>query len=256
MIVHYAPQGSEEWFQARAGVISGSNFSECRKVVGGLTEQQQVYVDAMRAGHSESKALELAKYKAAPKMTDKVQKALDGEMVGDFSSAAYDYAFKLAVERIAGKSIDGGFQTAYMKRGNDLEPEARMTHESIIMQSVTEVGFVTTDDGKFGASADGFIGDDGGAEYKCFLAPEKVRAFWINFDPSIVMDQVQGGMWITGRKYWDIGMYCPELAPANKELWLKRVERDDDYIELLELDLLRFEKVVTDYENKLRSKAV
>lgn len=251
MLIHNVKQGSPEWFLARAGVVSGSMFAECRKVSGGLTAQQQVYVDAMRSGRTESDALELAKYKAKPK-SETVQRALDGESVGDFTSAAKDYAFKLAVERISKKSLDGGFQTLYMKRGNDLEPFARMAHEAQIMQSVEQVGFVTTPCGKFGASADGFIGAYGGAEYKCFLAPEKLRSFWFEYDPSEVMDQVQGGMWITGRKWWDIGMYCPELEPAGKELWLKRIERDDNYIEQLESDLIRFEKIVTEYELKLR----
>lgn len=252
MIIHNHAQGSPEWFQARAGVITGSMFAECRKVTGGLTEQQQKYVEAILSGKPEKTALDDAGYKSRPK-SETVQRALDGESVGDFSSAAKDYAFKLAVERISQKSLDGGFQTLYMKRGNELEPFARMAHESRIMQSVDQVGFVTTPCGKFGASADGFIGSDGGAEYKCFLAPEKIRSFWFEFDPSEVMDQVQGGMWITGRKWWDIGMYCPELEAAGKELWLKRVERDDDYIELLELDLIKFEKLVTEYELKLRN---
>lgn len=252
MKVHVAPQGSSEWFLARAGVISGSHFTDVRKVSGGLTTQQQIFVGAMRSGKTELEAAELAGYKTTPKRTEKITKALDGEMVGDFTQSAYDYAFKLAIERIAGKSIEDGFQNAYMRRGNELEPEARMLHEQRIMMPVDQIGFVTTDCGRFGASADGFIGDDGGAEYKCFLAPEKVRSFWVDYDPFMVMDQVQGGMWITGRQYWDIGMYCPELEPAGKELWLKRVYRDDNYIESLEEDLFRFEKVVTDYEKKLR----
>lgn len=252
MIIHNVAQGSEEWFAARAGVITGSNFAECRKVVGGLTDQQQIYVTAMLQGRGEAEALSLAGYKSRPR-SETVQRALDGERVGDYSTAAKDYAFKLAVERIGGKSLDGGFQTLYMKRGNELEPYARMAHESRIMQAVDRVGFVTTPCGKFGVSADGFIGDDGGSEYKCFLAPEKLRTFWFDYDPSEVMDQVQGGMWITGRKWWDVGMYCPDLEPAGKDLWLKRIERDDDYIYELEQDLLRFEKLVSEYETKLRA---
>jgi len=41
-------QGSQEWHHARAGAITASMFSEVRKVVDGLTEQQQKYVDAIR----------------------------------------------------------------------------------------------------------------------------------------------------------------------------------------------------------------
>ena len=252
MIIHNAPQGSDEWFLARAGVITASMFAECRKVVGGLNDQQKIYVDAILSGRSEDSAKLLAGYKAAPKGAA-VLAALAGEKVGDHSTAAKDYAFKLAIERISKKSLDGGFQTGYMKRGNELEPFARMLHEARIMQPVTEVGFVTTPCGRFGATADGLINEDGGAEYKCFLAPEKVRAFWVDYDPSEVVDQVQGGMWITGRKWWDVGMYCPDLEPVGKELWLQRVYRDDNYIEQLESDLIDFEKLVSEYEVVLRS---
>lgn len=252
MIIYNVTQGSEEWFSVRAGVISASNFAECRKIVGGLTKQQQMYVTAIKQGCSEDDALSVAGYKSRPK-SEIIQRALDGERVGDYSGAAKDYAFRLAVERISGKSLDEGFQTLYMKRGNELEPYARMAHESKIMHPVEQVGFVTTPCGRFGASADGFIGDDGGAEYKCFLAPEKIRSFWLDYDPSMVMDQVQGGMWITGRKWWDICMYCPELEAAGKDLWMRRIGRDDDYIYDLEQDLIRFEQLVSEYEAKLRA---
>lgn len=86
---------------------------------------------------------------------------------------------------------------------------------------VTQVGMVKTDDGAFGASADSFIGEDGGSEYKCFLSPEKLRAFHIDNDASDVIDQVQGCMWITGRKWWHIGMYCPLLKYVGRQLWLQ-----------------------------------
>lgn len=182
-------------------------------------------------------------------------KLKSGPNKGQPTAAALDYAFKLAVERIGGEPLDGGFETWQMRRGHELEPEARMEHEMQTGLIVERAGFVTTDDGAFGASADGLIGDDGGAEYKCFLAPEKLRAFHIDSDASGIFDQVQGCMWITGRKWWHIGMYCPALAPAGRQLWLGKFERDDNYIEELEQDLWQFKLLVDEYEAKLRSKA-
>ncbi|WP_236693106.1 YqaJ viral recombinase family protein [Pseudomonas sp. 11/12A] len=166
-----------------------------------------------------------------------------------------DYAFRLAVERIGGKPLDNGFETWQMRREHELEPEARMEHEIQTGLMVTQVGLVKTDDGVFGASADVFIGEDGGAEYKCFLAPEKLRSFHIDNDASEIMDQVQGCMWITGRKWWHIGMYCPDLKVVGRQLWWKEFQRDDDYIEKLEEDLCQFKLLVDGYEAKLRSKA-
>lgn len=252
MIVIECEQGSEDWHKARGGRITASMFEAARSRVDGLTAQQKLYVDALLSGKPEAEAREIAEYKAAPK-ADAVKRALAGEKVGRPSDAALNYAFCLAVERISGEPLDNGFQTWQMKRGNELEPMARLEHELQTGLMVQRAGFVTTDDDCFGASADGLIGDDGVSEYKCFLAPEKLRAFHIDNDASGIMDQVQGVLWITGRKFAHIGMYCPALEAVGKQLWLKEFQRDDDYIEELEADLWQFKLLVDEYEAKLRA---
>lgn len=171
---------------------------------------------------------------------------------GEPTAAARDYAFRLAVERISGEPLDDGFETWAMKRGRELEPEARAAHEAHAGVTVEPCGFVTTDDGLFGASADGLILDDGGAEYKCLVSPERLRETLITNDISDYMDQVQGGMWITGRLWWDFCIYCPALAPIGRALSRWRVPRDDNWIEGMEADLIDFERLVTHYETKLR----
>jgi hypothetical protein len=60
-------------------------------------------------------------------------------------------------------------------------------------------------------------------------------------------------MWITGRKWWDFCLYCPALESIGLQLWHRRVERDDNYIEQLEADLIEFEKLVSQNEDSLRS---
>ncbi|WGK60551.1 YqaJ viral recombinase family protein [Halopseudomonas sp. SMJS2] len=178
-----------------------------------------------------------------------------GPNKGEPTKAARDYAFRLAVERISGEPLDGGFETWQMRRGHELEPDARMAHEIRTGLIVQQVGLVKTDDLAFGASADGFIGEDGVSEYKCFLAPEKLRAFHIDQDADGIKDQVQGVLWITGRKWAHIGMYCPALKPVGRELWLGEYERDEEYIEELEQDLWKFKLLVDEYEARLRDKA-
>jgi POT family proton-dependent oligopeptide transporter len=60
---------------------------------------------------------------------------------------------RLALERITGRCLDsGGFQTAAMKRGIELEPEARSMYEAISGRMVSEVGFVASNCGLFGYS--------------------------------------------------------------------------------------------------------
>ena len=209
------PQGSPEWHAARAGVITASNYK------------------LIRAS---------ARLKSGPRK-------------GEFNDKPLDYAFRTAIERISGVPLDEGFETWSMKRGHDLEPDARRAHEQAAGVIVEEVGFVTTDDGRFGCSMDGAIERDGGAEYKCFVSPEKLRDILLHDDWSDVMDQAQGGMWITGRQWWDICLYCPALEPVGRALTFKRVTRDDDFIEALEGDLMEFLILVDEFEAKLRTRA-
>lgn len=244
-------QGSPEWHKARAGVITASMFKVARERVGGLTDQQQKYVDAIRAGKSPDEAKELAEYKSKPRPTETMERAIQGLPIGDFSEAAKNYAFRLAVERISGEPLDEGFSTWQMKRGQELEPEARRRHEEEAGVLVDRAGFVTTLDGLFGASADGLIGSSMGSEYKCLVSPEGLRNILIHDDISEFIDQVQGCMWITGRDEWHFGLYCPALALAGLDFTFKVVDRDDNHIEAMEQDLMQFLGLVNTFHAKL-----
>lgn len=253
MIILTCDQGSPEWHRARAGVITASMFATARKRVGELDERQLAYVDGVQSGLDEKVAAKAAGYAAAPKAAG-IAKALRGEPVGDYSEEAKNYAFRLAIERISGEPLDEGFETFAMRRGHELEPLARAEHEVQSGLIVQRAGFVLSEDG-FGCSADGLIGSDGGSEYKCFINPEKLRAFHIDNDASEVFEQAQGCMWITGRQWWHIGLYCPALAPVGKQLWWRRFERDDAFIEKMRDDLLAFRSMVDQFEQDLKREA-
>ena len=180
------------------------------------------------------------------------QRLKSGKSAGDFTEAAKNYAFRLAIERISCVPLDEGFETWQMKRGHDLEPKARERHEMEAGVLVQRAGFVTTDDGLFGASADGLIGEDGGSEYKCLVSPEGLREVLLADDISEFIDQVQGCMWITGRAWWHFALYCPALESIGKDLHWRHVARDDDYIEALEADLVEFNRLVERYRMQLK----
>lgn len=256
MIIINCAQGSPEWHQARAGVTTASMFAECRKRVGGLTDQQSDYVEAIRAGKSEKEAQLAAGYKAAPKAAN-ITKALAGEPIGDFTETAKAYAFRLAVERISGQPLDEAdqFQTYSMRRGQELEPAARMAHEFVFDIAVAPCGFVTTEDRKFGASADGLIGTDGGSEYKCLIDPTRIREVILSSDISDFRDQVQGCLWLTGRAWWHFCLYVPALASIGREITVFRADRDEDYISEMATDLLAFDALVCEYESALRQES-
>lgn len=192
----------------------------------------------------------------ASKFVEARKRLKSGPKKGGFTEAAEDYAFRVAVERISGAPLDEGFSTWAMKRGNELEPEARAWVEVKLGIFVDTAGFVTTDDEKFGASADGFIDKDGGLEIKCLVDPGRIRNVILSDDISEFMDQIQGGMWLTGRKWWQFALFCPALEKVGLQLYTKRVDRDDNYINEMELDLLEFERVVSKYEQTLRDRGM
>lgn len=180
------------------------------------------------------------------------QRLKTGANKGEFNEASKNYAFRLAVEQISGVPLDEGFSTWQMKRGNELEPDARRRHEEEAGVVVERAGFVVSDDGEFGASADGLIGEDSGSEYKCLVSPEGLRDVLVNNDMSEFTDQVQGCMWITGRKTWHFGLYCPALLPVGADFTYRVVKRDDNYINDLEQDLIAFRTLVLQYRSKLK----
>lgn len=187
-------------------------------------------------------------------MASECRKVLkSGANKGEYSQKAKDYAFKLAVERISGKLMEEDqFDTWQARRGRELEPVARVAYEEKTACLVEQTGLALTEDRMFGASVDGLVDDDGSVEIKCFLAPSKLAPILFENDIGDCKDQVQMGLWITGRKWCDFILYCPALESINKHLIIIRINRDDDYIAELESDLLRFNDYVNQIEYKLR----
>ncbi len=245
MIVLNHPQGSEDWLQARCGVITASRFTDARDKTGGLDEKQHAYVSAMLAGRDEATALAMAGYKKRP-TAGVVEKALAGQPVTEPSAKAVAYAWTVAIETIARQPLDETFITYAMRRGRDLEPQARAVYEARTGAWIEEVSLILTDDQRFGYSADGFRDDDGLIEIKCPMNAEKLGEVWAHPERAHLeyIDQINGGLWITGRKYCDLIVYCPWLAPVGKDLFVKRIHRDEAAIEALEADLLAFMRLV------------
>ncbi len=256
MIVLNCLQGSEDWLRARVGAATASRFAEARERVGGLNEQQQAFVDAMNQGATEGIAAAAAGYKAKPK-GKWIARALAGERMDEPSAAAIKYAWTIAIETISREPLDETFVTYAMRRGRELEPRARQAYELRTDALIEEVSLILTDDERFGYSADGFRDDDGLIEIKCPLACEKLGNVWANPDEAHLeyLDQINGGLWITNRKYCDLVVYCPWLAPVGKDLFVKRIWRDEAAIEALESDLVAFMRMVDGFLEILRQPA-
>lgn len=174
---------------------------------------------------------------------------------GEPAQASKDYAYKVAIERIYGETTEDTYVTWEMRRGIELEPLARIAYEARTGNLAEESGIVLTDDRLFGYSTDGLVDDDGLIEIKCPNSARKLIEMWETGDLSEYEHQIQGGMWITGRKWCDFIMYAPQLEPVNKHLFIKRIERDDDFIEEMESKLWDFARRVQSHVDNLKKDA-
>lgn len=249
-----APQGTQEWYDARCARITASMFSVACKEVGGLNDQQSKYVELVRAGVADKDAAFQAGYKAVPR-SEMIAKAIAGEKTTDHSEEAKRYACDLAIERISGKPHGEPIKAWVLERGHTIEAEARMIYEARTGAFVTEAGICVSDDGLFGYSTDGLVDDDGLIEIKGPIDSAKIMAMWRTGDVSEYLHQMMGGKWITGRKWCDFIMYVPDLAPVGKDMYVKRLYRDDDFIDSMVHQLAAFEKLVSENEAILRMKA-
>lgn len=113
-----------------------------------------------------------------------------------------------------------------MQRGIELESEARLTYEIETNCKVDEVGFVVYNN-YFGASPDGFVGDDGLLEIKCPTDKTYLELLLNGDIKKEYYDQMQGQMLATNRQWTDYFVYNPNF---EKSFVLKRVQRDDEVI--------------------------
>ena len=147
---------------------------------------------------------------------------------GKQSATLEKYALKLATDLML-SSPEPSYKNDIMERGNELEPLARQAYQEEIFSIVEEIAMFKSDCNNFGYSPDGLVGEDGLIEIKCPLATTHFQ--YIIDDKTPIVDywqQLQGGLWVSGRKYIDFVSYHPNFK--TKQLFVKRVERDEDYI--------------------------
>lgn len=120
-------------------------------------------------------------------------------------------------------------RTRDMDHGTNTEPQAREWYAMETGNTVREVGFCVTDDGRFGCSPDGLVDPDGGLELKCPKIATHVTWLMVDCVPEEYLPQIHGNLIVTGRMWWDFLSYAP--AKGIPPL-LKRVERNEFTIKL------------------------
>ena len=84
-----------------------------------------------------------------------------------------------------------------------------------------------------GCSPDGIIGDDALLELKCPWNPvNHIDAVADGEMPEKHIEQVQGSLWITGRRWYVFASFDPRVERSGMDpLFICRVERDEHYIQ-------------------------
>jgi len=90
-----------------------------------------------------------------------------------------------------------------------------------------------------GCSPDGLVGDDGLVEIKCPNTATHLETLLGQAVPAKYMAQIQFQMACTGRTWVDFVSYDPRM-PESMRLFIRRVERDDTHIHVLESEIAAF----------------
>lgn len=177
-------QNSPEWFAAKCGIPSASNFDKLLTANGTVSKQRTKYL------------------------------------------------YRLAGETITGMQEES-YQNVAMLRGKELEAEGRQLYQLISGQEVKEVGFCLAEG--YGASPDGFVGENGLLEIKCPIMATHIGYLLENKLPIDYLQQIQGQLLVTNREWVDFMSYYPGIKPL-----IVRIKRDEIFLEILTKELKVF----------------
>lgn len=192
-------QGSNEWFQARLGVPSASQFKRIVDTKGNWSRSAMAYCDELVGEIVTRKTAKKSRLPVAPE---------DNDLKNPFYWA---------------------------DRGIWMEDEARNHYMAITGNEVKQAGFGINQPIGVGCSPDGLIGNDGGLEIKCPSAAVHNGYLRDQRIPPKYYQQVMGSLLVTGRKWWDFFSYHPDFS---RQLMI-RVERNEEYLEKMEEQLTK-----------------
>jgi hypothetical protein len=198
-------------------------------------EGREMIIHTMAQGTPEWDAVRLGKFTASifdalmPTARQKSDQWNDTQM---------GIIYQVAAERMATPEDDDiEFPSRDMKRGLLVEPEARAAYEMETGQAVNQVGFIEYSEW-IGCSPDGLIESDGGYEGK---APKSKTHIKYRNEPTELDDtycyQVQGNLWISERKWWDLCSFDPRFKDEGKQLLILHIKRDEGKIDALAIRL-------------------
>ena len=169
---------------------------------------------------------------------------------GAFAASRAKYMAQLLCERMTGEPTEF-FTSQAMQRGVDVEPVARAAYEAENLTSVEQVAWVEHPTIPFsGCSPDGLVGEHGLIEIKCKEIHNHLDSILNDrIDPDH-QTQMMWQMACTGRKWCDYVCF-DDRAPEGLQLFIKRLERNDELIQKMEDEVRTFLKDLESMIQKL-----
>lgn len=184
----------------------------------------------------------------ASRVSDVLSKGKSGE-----SASRKNYRTELLVQRLTGQPGESFTNTA-MEWGTATEPLARIAYEAEMGVFVDQVAFIDHPSiAKFGCSPDGLVAQDGLIEIKCGNTATHIDWMLDGKPPTKHIPQMQCQMAVTGRQWCDFVSFDPRL-PDDLQLFVVRLERDQEYIEAMEAEVKKFLSEVDKMFTKLKER--
>ena len=175
-------------------------------------------------------------------------KKKDGEL-----ACRLNYKWEIVIEMLTGLSAEH-YVSPEMQCGIDTEPLARAAYEIANDVEVEKVGFaIHKGIPRFGASPDGLVGDDGLIEIKCPKSSTHLEYLRAGTPPENYCAQMAAEMACTGRKWCDFVSFDPRL-PKPLQMFVYRFSRDENWISMMELEVVQFLKEVDEIVAELKTK--
>jgi len=170
----------------------------------------------------------------ASRVADVIAKTKTG-----YSTSRDNYMAQLICERMTGVVAES-YSNAAMQHGTDTEPLARAAYEAYADVLVDEVAMIPHPMiEQAGASPDGLVDIVGQLEIKCPNTATHIDTLLTETVPGKYNTQMQWQMACTGRQWCDFVSFDPRL-PKELQLFVRRVYRDNAYIQMLEEEVKKF----------------
>ena len=183
----------------------------------------------------------------ASRVADVLSKGKSGE-----SASRKNYRTELVVQRLTGVPGES-FTNAAIEHGIATEPMARYAYEAEMGVFVDQVAFIEHPTiANFGCSPDGVIAD-GLIEIKCPNSSTHIEYLTDDKPPAKYIPQMQCQMAVMGARWCDFVSFDPRL-PNDLQLFVVRLERDEEYIEAMESEVKKFLSEVEEMFTKLKER--